>query len=147
MDCWNYWWFSCGLLSKKEPEMSKPFQLKLIWKSLVFFARTRLPIKHTTISINITITNVIITSPMSHLPPVLFYKKGSWFWENSQDVINTLEYHLSFLVHCTFFVGLCYKALHMICIIEHIALQTDYNVILQSHMCLIILYQNFVILW
>lgn len=89
MDLLNY---SCGLLSsKKDPEMSKPFQLKLMWNSLVFFVRTRLPMKHTTISIAMTIINVKIISPISHLPPVRIYKKGNTDLGEPQDVNISLE--------------------------------------------------------
>ena len=89
MDLLNY---SCGLLSsKKDPEISKPFQLKLMWNSLVFFVRTRLPIKHTTISIAMTTINVKIISPISHLPPVRIYKKGSTDLGEPQDVNISLE--------------------------------------------------------
>lgn len=84
--------YSCGLLSsKKDPEMSKPFQLKLMWNSLVFFVRTRLPMKHTTISIAMTIINVKIISPISHLPPVRIYKKGNTDLGEPQDVNISLE--------------------------------------------------------
>lgn len=107
-----YCWCSVILLSKKEPEISNPFNKpKCMWNSLVSFARTRLPIKHTTNSITITNTNIIIISTISHLPPVLLYKKGGWNWKNSKDVIYTLEYHCPFWYYVPFFVGFVPKAL------------------------------------
>lgn len=64
-----------------------------MWNSLVSLVRTRLPIKHTTNNITITIANVIIISAIFHLPSVLNYKKGNMKLEEFQDVLNTLEYH------------------------------------------------------
>lgn len=47
--------------------------------------------KHTTISIAMTIINVKIISPISHLPSVRIYKKGNTDLGESQDVNVSLE--------------------------------------------------------
>lgn len=135
MDLQNY---SCGLLSsKKDPEMSKPFQLKLMWNSLVFFVRTRLPIKHTTISIAIAIINVKIISPISHLPPVRIYKKGNTDLGESQDVNVSLE--LLSVLSGTYVPFFCRQRAAMHC---HRRICTTYLVVLLECNVVVAILQN-----